>query len=57
MVSGIGPRKLFLLMLREVSSVRFPIDGVRKPSYPAGSRSIAIIRLADLSVGNVHKIP
>jgi hypothetical protein len=53
MVSGIGPRKLILLILREVSSIKFPINGDRKPSYLAASRSIAIIRLADLSVGSV----
>ncbi|EOY04841.1 Uncharacterized protein TCM_020012 [Theobroma cacao] len=57
MVSGNGPLNRLLLRSREVSSVRFPIKGVRKPSYPAPSRSTDIIRLVELSKGIVHKIP
>jgi hypothetical protein len=57
MVSGIILRNLFLPRLKMVSSDKFPIDGVRNPSYSTPSRSIAIILLETLSRGLLHKIP
>lgn len=57
MLSGIGPRNLFLLKFRRVSSVKLPMLLVRNPSYPAPSSSRVVIRLLELSSGMVHKIP
>ncbi|KAK9289101.1 hypothetical protein L1049_017573 [Liquidambar formosana] len=54
---GIGPRKLFLLRSRMMSFDKFPIAGVRNPSYPSPLRSIAVILLNESSRGTVHKIP
>ncbi|TYH55553.1 hypothetical protein ES332_D09G242900v1 [Gossypium tomentosum] len=56
-VSGNGPLNWFLLRSSEVNSVRFPILCVKKPSYPALSSSIDMIRFVELSPGFEHKIP
>ena len=57
MVSGIGPRNLLLLRLSTVSSVRFPMAGVKKPSRPMPSRSTSVTLLEELSRGKLHNIP